>query len=143
MKIKKIISLLLAVILTFGIATSAFAVQENDDSELSLLYTFIGSMSSSLDVSGTTLDASCDFVVPDAGNATLSITIKRSATGNGGWTTYDSYVETVTCPYDGIIEKNFYSAPSGYYYAIVTLRVKDSATGRSESTTQYTGTVHI
>ena len=51
--------------------------------------------------------------------------------------------ETVTCPYDGIIEKNFYSAPSGYYYAIVTLRVKDSTTGRSESTTQYTGTVHI
>ena len=139
MKIKKIISLLLAVILTFGIATYAFAVQENDDSELSLL----GSMSSSLEVSGTTLDASCDFVVPDAGNATLSITIKGSATGNGGWTTYDSYVETVTCPYDGIIEKNFYSAPSGYYYAIITLRVKDSTTGRSESTTQYTGTVHI
>ncbi len=51
MKIKKIISLLLAVILTFGIATYAFAVQENDDSELSLLYTFIGSMSSSLEVS--------------------------------------------------------------------------------------------
>lgn len=48
MKIKKIISLLLAVILTFGIATYSFAVQENDDSGLSLLYTFIGSMSAAL-----------------------------------------------------------------------------------------------
>ena len=121
MKIKKIVALLLAVILTFGLTSTAFALPENEDSEIELYGAILDNM-------GTP-------------------TISRSGSGvkvGSRWTTYDSDSDSVSTPYDGNVSISFSSLPSGYYYfANVTIRVRDSSTGSSESTTKNSSTIYI
>lgn len=146
MKIKKIVALLLAVILTFGLTSTAFALPENEDSEIELYGAILDNMGTpTISRSGSGVKVKCAFESSVIGTATISVTIKQSTSESGSrWTTYDSDSDSVSTPYDGNVSISFPSLPSGYYYlANVTIRVRDSSTGRSESTTKSTSTIYI
>ena len=133
MKNKKIISLLLAIVLIFGTVSTAYA---------SVNYTFIDSFECGSDLTGRTLTFFGDFDINDTGSATITMTIKRATSENSGWSVYDTYSETFSCPTSdtAIYQK---TVPTGYYYyAIITLRYTDAASGRTESATIRTATVH-
>lgn len=146
MKIKKIVALLLAVILTFGLTSTAFALPENEDSEIELYGAILDNMGTpTISRSESGVKVKCAFESSVIGTATISVTIKQSTSESGSrWTTYDSDSDSVSTPYDGNVSISFSSLPSGYYYlANVTIRVRDSSTGRSESTTKSTSTIYI
>ena len=146
MKIKKIVALLLAVILTFGLTSTAFALPENEDSEIELYGAILDNMGTpTISRSESGVKVKCAFESSVIGTATISVTIKQSTSESGSrWTTYDSDSDSVSTPHDGNVSISFSSLPSGYYYlANVTIRVRDSSTGRSESTTKSTSTIYI
>lgn len=132
MKNKKIISLLLAIVLIFGTVSTAYA---------SVNYTFIDSFACASDLTGRTLTFTGDFDIDTTGSATITMTIKRATSETSGWSVYDTYSETFSCPASdtAIYQK---TVPSGYYYALITLRFTDAASGRTESSTIRTATVH-
>ena len=133
MKNKKIISLLLAIVLIFGTVSTAYA---------SINYTFIDSFECDSDLTGRTLTFFGNFDIDDTGSATITMTIKRATSENSGWSVYDTYSETFSCPASdtAVYQK---TVPTGYYYyAIITLRYTDAASGRTESATIRTATVH-
>lgn len=144
MKVKKIIALLLAAILTLGMATASFALPE-DDSEIELYGTFFENMDPTILDYGSGALVRCSFDVPGEGTATVTAVIMQSTSASGSrWTTYDSDSDSTGTPYNGTLNINFSSLPSGYYYyASVTLRVVDSASGRTESVTKKTTTIYI
>lgn len=133
MKNKKIISLLLAIVLIFGTVSTAYA---------SVNYTFIDSFECDSDLTGRTLTFFGNFDIDDTGSATITMTIKRATSETSGWSVYDTYSETFSCPASdtAVYQK---TVPTGYYYyAIITLRYTDAASGRTESATIRTATVH-
>lgn len=133
MKNKKIISLLLAIVLIFGTVSTAYA---------SVNYTFINYFACDSDLTGRTLTFTGDFDIGDTGSATITMTIKRATSETSGWSVYDTYSETFSCPTSdtAVYQK---TVPTGYYYyAIITLRYTDAASGRTESATIRTATVH-
>ena len=146
MKIKKIVALLLAVILTFGLTSTALALPENEDSEIELCGAILDYLGTPIIFpSGSGVKVKCAFESSVIGTATISVTIKQSTSESGSkWTTYDFDSDSVSTPYDGNVSISFSSLPSGYYYlANVTIRVRDSSTGRSESTTRSTSIIYI
>ena len=145
MKIKKITALLLAVILTFGLAATSFALTESEDPEIELYSTTLNMDLPRISRSGSGVEVECGFYSNVIGTATVSVTLKQSTSESGSrWTTYDSDSVSVSTPYEDDVNINFSSLPSGYYYyATVTVRVKNSSTGKSESTTKSTSTIYI
>lgn len=146
MKIKKIVALLLAVILTFGLTSTAFALPENEDSEIELYGAILDNMGTpTISRSESGVKVKCAFESSVIGTATISVTIKQSTSESGSkWTTYDFDSDSVSTPYESNVSISFSSLPSGYYYlANVTIRVRDSSTGRSESTTKSTSIIYI
>lgn len=145
MKVKKIIALLLAAILTLGMATASFALPE-DDFEIELYGTFYKRMDPpTITDYGSGALVRCNFYVPGEGTATVTAVIMQSTSASGSrWTTYDSDSDSTGTPYNGRIDILFSSLPSGYYYyASVTLHVVDAASGRTESVTKKTSTIYI
>lgn len=145
MKIKKITALLLAVILAFGLAATAFALPESEDPEIELYSTTLDMSQPDIINSGSGVKVKCAFKSNVIGTATVSVTLKQSTSESGSrWTTYDSDSDSVSTPYEDDVIISFSSLPSGYYYyATVTVRVKNSSTGKTESTTKSTSTIYI
>lgn len=140
MKTKKIITIILCVMLTFGGAVTSYAYQTEQTLLMNPRYAAINYFSGSIDISGNDVITSCSLSVSEESDIVVNITIKKSSSENGPWTTYRTFTVSKNGPYYGNIEKKISSAPSGYYYAIIKVNVRTD-TGIVESDISETGII--